>query len=93
MSYALLCFFTSIPLIAYSSSQTFAIKLYNVLSKNKYFEKSRFSEQEFGIKHFAGKAMYSTKGFLEKVGLPLLLETTLPGAFIVITFPSLNRAL
>eukprot|EP01113_Clastostelium_recurvatum_P038626 TRINITY_DN57_c0_g2_i1.p1 TRINITY_DN57_c0_g2~~TRINITY_DN57_c0_g2_i1.p1 ORF type:complete len:1863 (-),score=713.26 TRINITY_DN57_c0_g2_i1:63-5651(-) len=45
---------------------TLASKLYANHGKNKFFEKPRFSQTHFGVKHYAGDVMYDTTLFLEK---------------------------
>ncbi|XP_063789862.1 unconventional myosin-X-like [Pseudophryne corroboree] len=41
-------------------------KLHNQHANNPHYVKPRVTENQFGIKHYAGEVMYDVKGFLEK---------------------------
>ncbi|KAG8072623.1 hypothetical protein GUJ93_ZPchr0006g45526 [Zizania palustris] len=49
-----------------STHETFATKMFRNFSSHHRLEKTKFSETDFTISHYAGKVTYQTKAFLEK---------------------------
>uniref|UniRef100_A0A453PRS4 Myosin motor domain-containing protein n=1 Tax=Aegilops tauschii subsp. strangulata TaxID=200361 RepID=A0A453PRS4_AEGTS len=49
-----------------STHATFASKMFRNLSSHPRLEKTKFSETDFTISHYAGKVTYQTDSFLEK---------------------------
>ncbi|KAM0836949.1 hypothetical protein ACQ4PT_061982 [Festuca glaucescens] len=49
-----------------STHVTFATKMFRNLSSHPRLEKTKFSETDFSISHYAGKVTYQTDSFLEK---------------------------
>ncbi|WVZ73418.1 hypothetical protein U9M48_021725 [Paspalum notatum var. saurae] len=55
-----------LDLIEKSTHETFATKMFRNFSSNARLEKTKFSETDFTISHYAGKVTYQTDSFLEK---------------------------
>uniref|UniRef100_A0A0E0NLN8 Myosin heavy chain n=1 Tax=Oryza rufipogon TaxID=4529 RepID=A0A0E0NLN8_ORYRU len=49
-----------------STHETFATKMFRNFSSHHRLEKTKFSETDFVISHYAGKVTYQTESFLEK---------------------------
>ncbi|XP_025828475.1 protein OPAQUE1-like [Panicum hallii] len=49
-----------------STHETFATKMFRNFSSHPRLEKTKFSETDFTISHYAGKVTYQTDSFLEK---------------------------
>jgi myosin-5 len=49
-----------------STHETFATKMFRNFSSHHRLEKTKFSETDFTISHYAGKVTYQTESFLEK---------------------------
>ncbi len=49
-----------------ATDKSLADKLIMHLGKNRYFEKARFSNLEFVVRHYAARVTYHVQGFLEK---------------------------
>ncbi|KAK3159258.1 hypothetical protein QOZ80_2AG0147890 [Eleusine coracana subsp. coracana] len=49
-----------------STNETFATKMFRNFSSHHRLEKTKFSETDFTISHYAGKVTYQTNSFLEK---------------------------